>query len=162
MEIKEPENSSKTELLAIKNAASTVENRNEENEQKNNKKNASISKMKELEILQKLDEWERSELFLSKNMSLAILAGQCETNTKYLSEIIKNSKGKNYNTYINELRINYIAYLLKRNPVYLTYKVSYLAEMSGFSSHSSFATIFKSVTGMSPNTYIQQINSLRL
>lgn len=145
--------------LEIENSTSVSENNLENVDQKNSKKSASISKMKELEILQKLDELERSERFLSKNMSLATLAGQCGTSTKYLSEVINNNKGKNYNAYINELRINHIAYLLKTNPVYLTYKVSYLAEISGFSSHSSFATVFKSVTGMTPNTYIQQVNT---
>jgi AraC-like DNA-binding protein len=32
--------------------------------------------------------------------------------------------------------------------------VSYLAEESGFSSHSSFATVFKSVTGISPTKFM--------
>jgi len=39
--------------------------------------------------------------------------------------------------------------------------VSYLADFSGFSSHSAFTTVFKSVTGMSPNTYIQQLNQTK-
>ncbi len=121
------------------------------------KKPLAISKEKEADILARLEEFEKSEKFLNRDMSLAVLAGQLETNTKYLSEIINKYKEKNYNNYINELRINYIAYLLKTNPAYLNYKVSYLAEKSGFSSHSAFTTVFKSVTGISPNTYIQQL-----
>ena len=121
------------------------------------KKPLYISKEKENDILKRLEEFEKSENFLNRDMSLAVLSGQMETNTKYLSEIINKYKGKNYNNYINELRINYIAYLLKTEPVYLTYKVSYLAEKAGFSSHSAFTTVFKSVTGISPNTYIQQL-----
>lgn len=130
----------------------------QESEVKQPKKSILISKEKEDEILQKLDELEKSDRFLNKEMSLAVLAGQLETNTKYLSEIINKYKGKNFNLYINELRVNYIAYMLKTNPIYLNYKVSYLAEVSGFSSHSAFTTVFKSITGMSPNAYIQQIN----
>lgn len=121
------------------------------------KKPLLISKEKENDILARLEEFEKSDKFLNREMSLAVLAGQMETNTKYLSEIINKYKQKNYNNYINELRINYIAYLLKTEPVYLSYKVSYLAEKAGFSSHSSFTTVFKSVTGISPNTYIQQL-----
>ena len=90
-------------------------------------------------------------------MSLAILSVQTGINTKYLSEVINNNKGKNFNGYINELRINHIARLLKTDPAYLNYKVSYLAEYSGFSSHGAFTNVFKSVTGMSPYTYIQEI-----
>ncbi|WP_300670882.1 helix-turn-helix domain-containing protein [Soonwooa sp.] len=129
-----------------------------ENDARLPKKTTLISKEKEDEILQKLDELENSDRFLNKDMSLAVLAGQLETNTKYLSETINKYKGKNFNLYINELRVNYIAYMLKTNPIYLNYKVSYLAEVSGFSSHSAFTTVFKSITGMSPNAYIQQIN----
>lgn len=121
------------------------------------KKPLVISKEKEADILARLEEFEKSENFLSKEMSLAVLAGQLETNTKYLSEVINKYKEKNYNNYINELRINYIAYLLKTDSAYLNYKVSYLAEKAGFSSHSAFTTVFKSVTGISPNTYIQQL-----
>lgn len=120
-----------------------------------------ISKEKEDEILQKLEQWEETDQFLSKNMSLSMLSTQMGVNTKYLSEVINNNKGKNFNGYINELRINHIAHLLKTDPTYLNYKVSYLAEYSGFSSHSAFTTIFKSVTGMSPNAYIQEISKSR-
>jgi AraC-like DNA-binding protein len=120
-----------------------------------------ISKEKETEILQKLEEWEESDQYLSKSMSLSMLSAQMGVNTKYLSEVINNNKGKNFNGYINELRINHIAHLLKTDSTYLNYKVSYLAEYSGFSSHSAFTTIFKSVTGMSPNAYIQEITKSR-
>ena len=125
--------------------------------EKSDKKTVVISKEKEDDILKKLEELEQSDRFLNKNMSLSILAGQLDTNTKYLTEVINTTKGKNFNAYINELRINHIAYLLKNKPEFLQYKVSYLADFSGFSSHGAFTTIFKSVTGMSPNTYIQQI-----
>lgn len=127
------------------------ENRNQE------KDPSKISKEKEEEILQKLKDWEKSDNYLNKNMSLAILSAQTGINTKYLSEVINANKGKNFNGYINELRINHIARLLKTDPAYLNYKVSYLAEYSGFSSHGAFTNVFKSLTGMSPNTFIQEI-----
>jgi len=127
----------------------------EKNPEKDSNK---ISKEKEEEILQKLEEFEQSDRFLNKSMSLSLLSSQMEVNTKYLSEVINNSKEKNFNGYVNELRINHIAHLLRTNPTFLNYKVSYLAEYSGFSSHSTFTTVFKSVTGMSPNAYIQEIS----
>jgi AraC-like DNA-binding protein len=117
-----------------------------------------ISKEKEDEILVKLEEWEKEQRYLDKSMTLSMLSSQMGMNTKYLSEVINNNKGKNFNGYINELRINHIARLLRTDPIYLNYKVSYLAEYSGFSSHSAFTTVFKSVTGMSPNAYIQEIS----
>lgn len=122
------------------------------------KSSQKISKEKEEEILQKLEKFEKSDRYLNKNMSLSMLSSQLEVNTKYLSEVINSNKEKNFNGYINKLRINHIAQLLRTDSTFLNYKVSYLAEYSGFSSHSAFTTVFKSVTGMSPNAYIQEIS----
>ena len=108
----------------------------------------------------KLEEFEKSNGYLNKNMSLSMLSSQMEINTKYLSEVI-NNKEKNFNGYINKLRINHIVQLLRNDSTFLNYKVSYLAEYSGFSSHSAFTTVFKSVTGMSPNAYIQEISKTK-
>ena len=106
-------------------------------------------------ILAKLKRFEASTKFTSNEMSLAVLAGQFDTNTKYLSEIINKHYQDNFNTYINKLRINYIIQKLKTDANYMHYKISYLAEKSGFSSHSSFATVFKSITGIAPVTFIE-------
>ena len=106
-------------------------------------------------LLSKLAKFETGNKYLSKDISLAQLASQFDTNTKYLSEVINQYKGKNFNVYINELRIHYIVNKLKTNPIYLSYKVSYLAEECGFSTHSSFSTVFKNITGITPNVFIQ-------
>lgn len=113
-----------------------------------------IPEKTEKNLLEKLSRFEESGKFTNNSISLNGLAKQLDTNTKYLSEVINTHKNGNFNTYINELRIKYILKKLQTDPVYLNYKVSYLAEESGFSSHSLFATVFKSVTGISPTTYI--------
>lgn len=112
-------------------------------------------------LLDKLKKFENSKKFLSKDMSLAVLAGSFETNTKYLSEIINKHYHDNFNTFINKLRINYIINKLKTDSNYINYKISFLAEDSGYASHSSFATVFKSIVGMSPVTFINLIKEER-
>ena len=128
---------------------------NSENEK--NEKSSLVSEETEQLLLQKLHRFEASQKFTNPDMSIAVLAAQFDTNTKYLSEVINRQKGKNFNSYINELRINYIIEKLKTDSVYFNYKVSYLAEESGFSSHSSFATVFKSVTGISPTKFMDYL-----
>ena len=113
----------------------------------------------EQHLLAKLKKFELSGRFTSKDMSLAVLAAQFNTNTKYLSEIINKHSGENFNTYINKLRIAYIVDKIKHQPKYRNYKIRYLADESGFSSHSSFATTFKSITGISPTTFIELSSS---
>lgn len=110
-------------------------------------------------LLKKLEKFESKHEYLDASISLNSLAENLETNTKYLSEIINNHKNKNFHSYINELRINYIISKLKDNPIYLKYKVSHLAEEAGFSSHSLFSTVFKQVTGLSPAAFIKSIKN---
>jgi YesN/AraC family two-component response regulator len=117
-----------------------------------------ILKETEEQILNKLKRFESSKRFINKDISLAVLAGQLDSNTKYLSEIINTHYNVNFNTYINKLRINYIIEKLKTDPNFINYKISYLAENCGFSSHSSFATVFKSITGISPVKFIELLN----
>ncbi|UPT71270.1 MAG: helix-turn-helix transcriptional regulator [Flavobacterium sp. JAD_PAG50586_2] len=121
------------------------------------KKNV-ILKETEEHILNKLKRFESSKRFINKDISLAVLAGQLDSNTKYLSEIINTHYHVNFNTYINKLRVNYIIEKLKTDPNFINYKISYLAENCGFSSHSSFATVFKSITGISPVKFIELLN----
>ncbi|WP_193811503.1 helix-turn-helix domain-containing protein [Kaistella flava (ex Peng et al. 2021)] len=121
------------------------------------KKQLIIPKETEKEILNGLQQFEQSKKYLDNNMSLPTLAGELNTNTKYLSEIINKYKDKNFNSYINELRIKYIIHLLSTDRSYLQYKISYIAEIGGFTSHSAFTNIFKAVTGMSPHEYMQTL-----
>src|SRR5690554_2170976 len=109
-------------------------------------------------LLEKLNEFEASENYLDSNMSFSVLSGYLNTNSKYLNYILKKDRNKDFNTYINDLRIEYIISKLKTDPDFLNYKISYLAEASGFSSHSNFSANFKRVTNLSPSEFIATIN----
>jgi AraC-like DNA-binding protein len=111
----------------------------------------------EEKLLAKLKKFEKSNLFNNKNISLPFLAGRFETNTKYLSYVINTHKKKDFNNYINELRINYIIEKLKNEPQYRNYKMASLANEVGFSSHSKFSKVFKKETSLSPSLFIKYI-----
>jgi len=110
-----------------------------------------------LELIKKLEQFEIEHGFTDKELSIAVLAAKMKTNTKYLSHIINKYRQKDFNTYINALRIDYIINKMRDNPKYLNYKISYLAEEAGFSSHSKFTTVFKNVAGLSPSTFIDYL-----
>ncbi|WP_310993268.1 helix-turn-helix domain-containing protein [Aequorivita marina] len=95
-------------------------------------------------------------------MTIALMASKLQTNSNYIRYILKKKKNKSYNNYINELRIEYIIDKLKSDPTYLQFKISHLAQESGFSSHSTFTKTFKSVVGMSPSTFIKEVSSKSL
>lgn len=105
-------------------------------------------------ILAKLQDFEESKLFTDNSISLSTLSTYCETNGKYLSHVINTYKKKDFNNYINELRINYIITKLKDVPIYRKYKIAVLSEEAGFSSQNKFSTVFKNITTISPSTFI--------
>mgnify|MGYP003563549034 CR=1 FL=1 len=68
-------------------------------------KKINIPKETEQMLLKKLERFENTTKFTNKDISLAVLAGQFDTNTKYLSEVINSNFNMNFNAYINKLRI---------------------------------------------------------
>ncbi len=110
-------------------------------------------------IIAKLKKFETSQKFLREDISLSYLANSINTNTRYLSEVIKQHKGKSFNNYINGLRIQYITEALYKDPKYREYKISYLAQVCGFSSREVFGVIFKKETGVTPSFFISQLKN---
>ena len=130
-------------------------------EKNQSKLNINISSKTEKVLLKKLESFEKSKDFLKKDVNLNNLSKQFDTNTKYLSEIIKSYKNKNFNQYLNELRINYLIDQLNNNEKVLNTKVSYLASDFGFNSHSSFSTLFTQYVGQSPSEYIKALKDAK-
>lgn len=121
------------------------------------KKEAIMPKETQERILDNLAVLEKELFFIEKDISLAALATQLGTNTKYLSYVVNTHKGKDYNNYINELRVRYIIHKFQTDSQYLSYKLAYIADEAGFSSHSKFTAIFKNFTGLSPSVFITHI-----
>lgn len=117
----------------------------------------SISSDTEKKILLKLEAFENSGKFLKKDVTLGFLANQFNTNTKYLSEVINKNRSQSFSNYINSLRIDYVVHKLYNEPKYREYKISYLAEESGFASPQVFIMAFKKVYGVTPFYFIQKL-----
>ncbi|WP_161625938.1 helix-turn-helix domain-containing protein [Epilithonimonas tenax] len=148
-------------ILLISSKYKTSKNKAKEKEADIDPKVFIIPDKTEKEILEKLNKFEGSLRYTKSNISLKTLSLQLDTNPRYLSEIINKHKDVNFNTYINNLRIDYILNKLNADEEYRKYKVSYLAEESGFSSHSLFTTTFKNKVGSSPIEYIKNIDKSR-
>jgi len=108
-------------------------------------------------ILKKLKEFENKNEYTDNKLTLTKLSAKFDVNSKYLSWVINEHKKKDFNNYINQLRILYIIDKIKTDPEYINYKISYLSLESGFSSHSKFTSIFKKETGLTPSLFIDQV-----
>ncbi|WP_431612413.1 tetratricopeptide repeat protein [Chryseobacterium sp. 'Rf worker isolate 10'] len=138
----------------------SVEEIDEKDSEADRRRNDSLMTSEtESKLLELLENFEKGNLYNNKGMSLSFLAGELNTNTKYLSYVINQHKSADFKTYINRLRINYIVDKLINDEKYRQYKISILADECGFSSHSKFAAVFKAVTDYSPSAYIKYIDA---
>jgi len=109
-------------------------------------------------LLAGLDKFEKSKKFLKKEINLGYLTHYLGTNSKYLTEMLREYKRKSFSQYINDLRIDYIMKLLYNEPKYREYKIDYLAKECGFSSRNIFTRAFKNKTGMLPSYFIENVS----
>ena len=96
------------------------------------------------------------QLYLQHDFSLQQLAQAVGTNRFYLSQYFSR-QGITYNTYINNLRINYfISRYQEVASTQLSFSVQQLARESGYRSYSTFSLAFKQRTGQSVTAWIRE------
>jgi YesN/AraC family two-component response regulator len=107
-------------------------------------------------ILQQLKKFETSEKFTNQT-SLADLAKSLKTNPKYLSKVINGHYQKNFSSYINELRIEYVISKLKSDSKFRNYTIKAIGKEAGFGNTESFSKAFHKTTGIYPSYFIKQL-----
>jgi len=148
----------KVDISAFEESEIQEENVSDLIDLKDNKQiDIAINKETEAKILEQLQQFEENEMFNKNFVSLSFLATEFNTNSRYISYVVKKYKNTDFKNYINKLRINYIIHKLNTSEIHRRHKVGALAEECGFTSHSTFATVFKSITGISPSSFISFI-----
>ncbi len=101
---------------------------------------------------------EETQLYLQHDLSLKIVAQECNTNRTYLSRYFA-SQGLTYYTYINKLRINHFQSLyreaLKKKNTPST--IQQLSTDSGYVSYNTFSRAFLVCTGISVRQWLEQV-----
>ncbi|MCJ7935734.1 MAG: helix-turn-helix transcriptional regulator [Chryseobacterium sp.] len=110
-------------------------------------------------ILKELETFENKQLFLKNGITLASLAKNIKTNTTYLSEVINTHKGKNFTSYLNDLRIDYALKRLVKDKKFRSYKLPAIADELGYNNVQAFSMAFKKNTGTTPSIYIKEIEN---
>jgi len=108
-------------------------------------------------ILIRLNELMKEEKFFAdEELSLRDLARELAISPHQLSEILNEKLKKNFNTFVNEYRVEEAKAMLKDEPDRSILSVGIAA---GFNSNTTFCTVFSRVTGMSPSQYRKKILS---
>lgn len=96
------------------------------------------------------------ELFRIPSYTIDDLSLELCTNRSYISRSINNCTGKNFNQWINQLRIEDV---LSRLSNLENISLKNVASDAGFASLSTFNRAFTTQTGTSPRKYIENIKS---
>ena len=107
-------------------------------------------------LLEKLKKFEENKDFNQKGLTIQKLAAQLETNSIYLSQVIKEYRGMTFNKYVTNLRIRNITYLLYEKRIYLNYTIESLAKECGIASRQNFSDLFYEINGIRPTDFIRK------
>jgi len=95
---------------------------------------------------------EKNKLYLNSKFTLKECAKSIGTNEKYLSTYLNKVHEVNFNTFINNFRIQAAKdFLLSEDAE--KYTIEAIAQMSGFNSKSSFNSVFKKYSGLTPSEF---------
>jgi AraC-like DNA-binding protein len=120
-------------------------------------KSNELSKENEEKILKKLDVFVKTKGYLKPNIVQTEFARQLKTNTTYLSIVVNKYMGKNFNQYINDLRIDYTVDKLKEDTNFRKYSIEAIAKEVGFGNTQSFSKAFLNKTGLQPSYFIKKL-----
>lgn len=114
------------------------------------------SGLKEKDARKYLDEllkhMEEAKPYLDVDLTIHDVSSQLGIPRHYLTQVINGLLGKNFYTFINEYRIEEVKKLLIDGS-YDKYTLTSIAFEAGFNSKSSFNSVFKNSTGMTPSQF---------
>jgi AraC-like DNA-binding protein len=96
---------------------------------------------------------EQRKMYLDCSLKVADVAAVVGTNSRYVSDCIKASRGCTFTQFVNNYRIEHSKRLLLQQP---DAKITSVALQSGFANETSFFRTFKSMTGMTPREWVAQ------
>jgi tetratricopeptide (TPR) repeat protein len=120
-----------------------------------------VSDAEESRILRDLEKIVKADrVFTRKQITLADLAAQIQTNTSYLSRIINEHYKMNFSNFLNLYRIREAQRMFAGN-LHLTMTLEGIADSIGFQSRSTFNTAFKKITGVTPSVYLKNLKEIK-
>jgi AraC-like DNA-binding protein len=96
--------------------------------------------------------------YLDRELNIYDLSQQLKIPRHFLSEVINEHMGKNFYNLINDYRVEEVKKRMV-DPAFRHLTILAIAYDSGFNAKSSFNTIFKEKTGMTPSEYQKSVTS---
>lgn len=142
----------------ISDSEQNIQAANQNKEKKEKYQRSGLTQERALLYLKRIEEYTQIEKpYLDANLTVDKLANQSRIPRHYLTQIFSEQLNKNFYLYINEYRVNKVKLLLS-DPTNKDMTLLDIAYESGFNSKSTFNTIFKKITNMTPSQYKKSIN----
>lgn len=138
-------------FLRKENTATTISPNNEAAETSYKKSGLNESRKEEIKN-HLLNYLEKEKPYLKSELTLKDLAEGLAVSEHNLSEVINTTLRQNFFDLINGCRVKE-AQLRMKNPENKNFTILAIAFDSGFNSKSSFNSVFKKITGMTPTEY---------
>ena len=108
-------------------------------------------------MMGRIDElMEREQLFLNPELKVGDVAAILGVNSRYVSDSINTSRDCSFAQFMNRLRVEYAQHMMQQSP---EKKLSEVWVASGFANESTFFRAFKSITGITPKEWINNIST---
>lgn len=112
-----------------------------------------IDEIKEKEYITKLlTHMKEEKPYLNDSITLQDLSESLSISGHHLSMILNRTLGQNFYIFINAYRVEEVKRRL-HDPEYADYNILNIAFHTGFNSKSTFNSIFKKITGITPTEY---------
>lgn len=119
-------------------------------------RSSSLKRIEEVKLYARLRTlMEREHSFLDPNLNLKTVADTLGTNTKYLSQVVNNQGGCNFQQFVNNFRVKEVKKKLGSGK-YQNLTLFGIALQCGFKNKSTFYKVFKETEGMTPRDYMLQ------
>ena len=99
---------------------------------------------------------ETQRLYLRPDLKLSDVAALLGINSRYISDCINSARGCSFSQFVNGYRVERAKQLIRQQP---EKKTTMLYMEVGFANETSFFRTFKSLTGMTPSEWRQQLPS---
>lgn len=116
------------------------------------KTDKSVTSVNQSSIDHLQDYMQHEKPYLKPELTLVELAEQVNMSRNELSALINNDINSNFYLYVNKFRVEHVKLQMKED-AQKQFTILALAYESGFNSKSTFNTVFKKVTGLTPSEY---------
>jgi AraC-like DNA-binding protein len=118
-------------------------------------KSFEISEEKLQLLHEKIETYSLAKPYLNPDFSLSVMSASTDIPVHHLSYYFNEHLNVNFNTWKNDLKINYVIEQIENGNIELL-TLDALAKQAGFVSRTTFLNAFKQKTGLTPSEYLNR------